>query len=353
MDSFYASCEEKRKPELKGKPIVVCVYSARGGDSGAVGTASYEARKKGVHSAMPISIARKKLPEGIFLTADFEYYHAVSERVMEILSSNCDSFEQASVDEAFMEVTEKCGGKIEEATEAAKKIKKEILKREGLPCTIGIACNKLLAKMASKAGKPNGLFVVEEGKEREFLEKLPVGKLLGAGRVAQDEFEKMGIEAIGGLQKISLDELVEKFGESRGNWFYNACRGIDESQVQGSERKQFGRIVTLKADSSDFGFIAPVVGELCSEVFARSVEEGKKFRTASMVFVDSRIQGKTRSKTIEPFVKGEKEFQEACLALLKKFLGEIGERKLRRVGVSASNFLEETDGKEQKTLGEY
>lgn len=226
MDAFFAAVEQQRHPELRGKPLVI-------GDSGdptkmdLVSTASYEARKFGIYFKMPLKTARELCPHAIILPADHKEYERISERIKDILGKFCPIMEDASIDEAFLDISEM--DKPEE--EIAKEIKKMLLNETGLTCSIGIAPNKLLAKMASDMQKPDGITIIREGDLENCIWPLPVGRLLGVGPKTEQSLKEMGIGTIGNLVAIPLDKLVEKFGKSQGRYLYEASRGIDESPL--------------------------------------------------------------------------------------------------------------------------
>ena len=195
FDYFYAQCEEIRNPELKSKPVCVCVFSDRGGDSGAIATANYTARKYGVKSGLPIIFAKKKLSEqkgAVFLPVDFEFYESMSKKGMDIMKKNSDIFEYVGRDEAYLDVTEKVKGDWTNAKKLAIKIKKEIKDKVNLSCSIGISQNKLISKIASDFQKPDGLTLILPEKVDEFLEPLQIGDIPGIGRKTEEIFSGCG-----------------------------------------------------------------------------------------------------------------------------------------------------------------
>ncbi|MFQ5763159.1 MAG: DNA polymerase IV, partial [Candidatus Bathyarchaeia archaeon] len=177
LDYFFAQCEEKRRPELHDKPVVVCVYSGRTPDSGAVSTANYVARRMGVKSGIPIIQAKRlleKAADAVFLPVDHDFYESMSARVMSILRHRCEKFEQGGIDEAYMEVTGRVQGDFDRAAAEAAEVKREVHEREGLICSIGIGPNKLIAKIASDFQKPDGLTVVKPEGVQSFLADMDV-----------------------------------------------------------------------------------------------------------------------------------------------------------------------------------
>ena len=211
FDYFYAQCEEVRKPELKTKPVCVCVFSDRGGDSGAIATANYTARKYGVKSGIPISFAKKKLEQrsdAVFLPVDFEYYSEMTEKAMKIMKENADIFEYVGRDEAYLDITKRVEGDFEKAIHLAQQIKNKIRLEMKLSCSIGVSSNKLISKIASDYEKPNGLTVVEPDGIEQFLEPLRIRVIPGIGKKTEQRFKKMNLETIEDLKKIDFTKKV-------------------------------------------------------------------------------------------------------------------------------------------------
>jgi DNA polymerase-4 len=220
MDAFFSSVEQKRHPELIGKPVVI----GGGGDPtkrGVVSTASYEARKFGIHSAMPLRTAYNLCPNALFLPVDYEEYSRVSKKFKAILSEFTQTVEDVGIDEAFLDISS-----IDKSSEEiAKEIKRRIKEETDLNCSIGIAPNKLLAKIASDLDKPDGLTIITEEDVERRIWPLPARKLRGVGPKTETYLkEKMGIKTIGELASLSLERLVEEFGQSYGSYLYEASK---------------------------------------------------------------------------------------------------------------------------------
>ena len=204
FDYFYAQCEEVRKPELKTKPVCVCVFSDRGGDSGAIATANYTARKYGVKSGIPISFAKKRLEQrndAVFLPVDFEYYSKMTKKAMKIMKENADIFEYVGRDEAYLDITKRVEGNFEKANHLAQQIKNEIKVQIKLTCSIGVSPNKLISKIASDYQKPDGLTIIEPNKVEQFLEPLNIRVIPGIGKKTEQRFKEMNLETIEDLKK--------------------------------------------------------------------------------------------------------------------------------------------------------
>jgi len=222
LDAFYASVEQLDNPEYRGKPVIV--GGLPGDRRSVVSTASYEARKFGVHSAMPIAQAYKLCPGGIFLRGRMNRYREKSEEIMAIFGDFTPDVEQLSVDEAFLDITG-TEGLFGPPEDLAKKLKERIRKETGLTVSVGIASNKYIAKIASGISKPDGLFIVQSGEEEKFMRSLPVKKIWGAGEKTQEIFNKYGLKTCDDIFRLSADTLVSMFGNAFGNFLYRAVRG--------------------------------------------------------------------------------------------------------------------------------
>ncbi len=375
LNYFLAACEEKRNPSLKGKPVIVCVYSGRFEDAGAVSTCNYEARKLGVKSGMPILAAKKLAKDAVYLPTDHGYYSEISERVMEILRKHADKFEQVSIDEAFLDVTarvdcshegsqkangghEKAEGlsqnencSYEKAEQLAKEIKNEIFGKEQLKCSVGIGPNKLIAKIASDFQKPDGLTIVQAEKVKDFLGPMQVSKLLGVGPKTTEILNKIGIETIAQLRDVSLEKLKDALGENRALWLKEESNGIDESEViENYEQQQMSRITTLKKDASSLAEIKPILEEISKEVFERVSASQLFFKTVSIIAITNKYVTHTKSKTFERPTNKLETILEIVGQLFELYFKERPEEQLRRIGVRVANF----SGKDaQKTLFEF
>ena len=226
MDAFYASVEQRDTPELRGRPVVV----AWRGPRSVVCAASYEARRFGIHSAMPALRAERLCPQAVFVPPDFPRYKAVSHQVREIFSGYTDLIEPLSLDEAYLDVT-RPKVRLPSATAIAVAIRKAIRRETGLTASAGVAPNKYLAKIASDWRKPDGLFVLRPARVEAFLTPLPVGKIPGVGKVMKERLAGMGVTTVGGLRAVSQGVLEERFGRW-GLRLYELARGIDDNPVE-------------------------------------------------------------------------------------------------------------------------
>ncbi len=351
FDYFFAQCEELRNPALKEKPVVVGVYSGRTEESGAVSTSNYVARKYGVKSGMPLFLAKRKLEgtEAVFLPVDHVYYDEISDRIMQIFRSYASSFEQVSVDEAYLDVTEQVEGSFEKAKDYAQKIKTDVKNQVGISFTIGVGPNKLVAKIACDSQKPDGLTIITPDEVGCFLSPLPVDRLLGVGKKISAKMESLGIKTISDLAEFDVQKLIGIFGKTLGLYFCNAAKGIDNEPVQESgEAQSIGRIGTLKQDSHDLEFILQKTDELIADVAKEVVEKNLSFKLIGIYVVMTDLSSKSRSITLEQPAKDREAIKKNVKTLLEKFLYE-SPLELRRVGVRVSGFSREEPQQKQLT----
>lgn len=293
MDAFYASVEQRDRPDLKGRPVIV------GGavERGVVASASYEARKFGVRSAMPTAQALRLCPQAILIKPRFERYDEVSRQVRRIFLTYTPLVEPLSLDEAFLDVTsvERLFGPAEQI---AREIKRVIREQTGLTCSVGVSFNKSLAKLASDLCKPNGLLAMDERKADAVLPGLPVGRLWGVGPATEKKLHELGLRTIGDIQKISPEELVRRFGRS-GAQLYALARAIDDRPVEPQhETKSISRETTFLEDLTDRDELRRVLVELSEEVGRDLRKEGLIGRTVHLKVRFADFTTITRSQTL-------------------------------------------------------
>ncbi|MHA7647549.1 DNA polymerase IV [Nitrosopumilus sp. S4] len=343
FDYFFAQCEEIRNPELKSKPVCVCVYSDRGGDSGAIATANYTARKFGVKSGIPIAFAKKRLEErsdAVFLPVDFDYYIEISDKAMQIMKEFADIFEYVGKDEAYLDVTKRSNGDFDKAMHLAQQIKNTIRDKVKLSCSIGISPNKLISKIASDYKKPDGLTVVPPDKIEVFLDTLPIRTIPGIGKKTEQIFSEMKLETIEDLKKLDVFTLHKEFGRKSGTYIYNAIRGIDNEPVKERESSiQFSKITTLKKDSKDYEFLLENLIELCKEVHDAVIKNNKAFKSVGVHFVQSDLSNKSKSRMLRNPTSHFEELQKNAVQLLKEAL-ENQTITVRRLGVKVAELSE-------------
>ncbi len=341
FDYFFAQCEELRNPELKTKPVAVCVFSDRGGDSGAIATANYIARKYGVKSGMPIKFAKKRLEsvhEAVFLATDFEYYSEISQKAMYTIKEFADIFEYVGRDEAYLDVSKRTQGDFDKAAHLAQQLKNAIRNSSKLSCSVGASTNKLVSKIASNFKKPDGLTIVTPEKMESFLDPLLIRTIPGIGKKTEDVFLEMGLETISQLRNVDVFALNSKFGRKIGTYIYNAARGIDYEPVSlRQEATQYSRIITLKEDSKDYKFLAKNLEKLCEDIHSSIMEDRIVFKSIGIQFVQSDLSNKTKSKTIKNPTSNLDELKKTAIQLLREAL-EDQQLLVRRLGVRVSEL---------------
>ncbi len=344
FDYFFAQVEERENPKIENKAVVVCVYSGRGNDAGAVSTANYKARQYGVKSGIPIAFAKSRLKdvEAVFLPVNHRLYDEVSDNIMNILRKYADEFEQVGVDEAFLDITANVDEDLEKAKKLAVVIKEEILRKEKITCSIGIGPNKLVAKIAAGRQKPNGLTVVSPADVRGFLAPLSVREIVGIGRKTEGQLKNLGIQTIGQLAAFNLDQLINTFGKNLGMYFHDAAFGIDESPVkQRDQAESISRIVTLKENTRDLALMNKEIDELAEDIHSRIMEQGLSFKSVSITVIMEDLAIVSRSKTFQSPIEGLETLKKTAKDLLEQLLKEETEHLVRRIGVKISNFIME------------
>jgi DNA polymerase IV (archaeal DinB-like DNA polymerase) len=349
MDAFYASVEAQHHPELRERPLVVGADPREGRGRGVVTAASYAARRYGIRSAMPISRAwrlaeaarRRGEPATVFVRDDRALYATVSERVMAIVAAGADAFQKASIDEAYLELSSL--GSLAAAVEHARRLKQEVAAREGLTCSIGLGPNKLVAKIASDAQKPDGLTVVAPAEVQAFLDPLPARVIPGVGPKTEAALRARGIRTVADLRAVDAGDLVAWFGRW-GADLHTRARGRSDSPVSGQrERKSVGEQETFEVDSLDADHILGRARALAGDVFDRLLRHG--FRACRTVTVTVRFQNFltfSRSRTPDAPLTTADAMAEAATGLVQPFLDEREnprQRKLRLIGVRAEHLL--------------
>jgi len=340
FDYFYAQCEEIRNSKIKGKCVAVCIFSDRGGDSGAIATANYNARKFGVKSGIPIMLAKNKLKkqDAIFLPADFDYYSDISSKAMEIIEKYSDVFEYVGKDEAYLDVTLKTENDFQKAEHHAQQLKNEIRNNLKLSCSIGITPNKLLSKIASDYKKPDGLTTVKLEQTKEFLSPLKIRAIPGIGKKTEDVFAQMNVNTIKDLREINIFDLNKMFGRKTGGYIFNSARGIDIELVKPrSPTIQFSKITTLKKNSKELEFLRENIEELCVQLNKIAIKNNKMYRSVGIQFVNEDLSTKTKSKMLKNPGNNVIELKKVTNQLLEEALIEQ-DMLVRRIGVRISEF---------------
>ena len=336
MDAFFASVEESARPQLKGKPVIVGGPKRRG----VVSAASYEARKYGIKAGMPLSKAKKLCPQAIFLEVDGEKYLSVSRKLLQIFLGITPLVEPFSIDEAFLDVTgsTKLFGS---PLQISQKIKQMIKEKLRITCSIGIAPNKLLAKLASDMNKPDGLTIIEKEKTKEIIFPLPVEKLWGVGAKTKKTLDKLGITTIGELAQYPVEILEKEFGKKYGEGLHRIANGMDDSPVipydQFPQEKSMGHEHTLSEDTNDPQLISFTLLSLSTRVARRLREAQLMGRTITLKLRYSDFFTLSKMQSISEYTNSEKIIYKVAKDLLDKVY--VGLRKVRLLGVTVSNLV--------------
>jgi DNA polymerase IV len=331
MDAFYASVEQRDNPELRGKPVAVGGSRERG----VVAAASYEARKFGVHSAMPSVTAKRKCPDLIFVKPRFDAYRAESLKIRGIFADYTPRVEPLSLDEAYLDVTQNLKG-IPSATRIAEEIRARIRAETGLTASAGVSYNKFLAKLASDHRKPDGLFVIIPEMGPVFVESLPVRKFHGIGPATAAKMERLGIKTGLDLRARPLDFLQQHFGKV-GSYYYWASRGIDERPVMADRvRKSVGAENTFPADLHTYEAASEALKEIADKVWRYCEDTGVRGRTVTLKVKFANFRQITRSRTGQTPVGSRNELDEIGRFLLEP-LFPVG-RGIRLLGISLSSL---------------
>ncbi len=335
MDAFYAAVEQRDNPHLRGKPVVV---GGRPDSRGVVATCSYEARRFGIHSAMPCARAYRLCPRAIFVAPRFDVYRLVSQQIQEIFLAHTDLVEPLSLDEAYLDVTQNKRN-VRSATWVAESIRKEIRQATGLTASAGVSYNKFLAKIASDVNKPDGVTVVTPAQARAFIAALPIRRFHGVGRVTEKKMQRLGIRTGADLYLRELPELNRIFGKN-GQYYYNIARGIDlRPVVPNRVRKSIGKETTLKEDIADLGGMLTILAELAAKVAAllERKQTGGLTLTLKVKYADFKLV--TRSSSRETAIESAEEILSLAERLLRKT--KAGEKPVRLLGLTVSHLTTE------------
>jgi len=335
MDAFFAAVEQRDRPELRGRPVIIGADPRGGRGRGVVSTASYEARRFGVGSAMPISQAWRACPHGVYLPPDMERYAHESGRVMDILGRVTDLVEPVSIDEAFLDVTASARA-LGPGDVVARRVKEQIRDETGLTASVGVATSKLVAKVASDMRKPDGLVVVPAGEEASFLAPLPVRRLWGVGPKMEEMLAGLGVVTVGDLAALDPARLERRLG-THGHDLQLLARGVDEREViAGSEgAKSIGQEHTFDHDTADAERLRAMLLSLADNVARRLRKHGLKARTLTLKYRDETFRTRTHARTLAAGVDSGNEVFEVVRAL---FAEVHRGRPVRLLGVYSSHF---------------
>jgi DNA polymerase-4 len=331
MDAFYASVEQRDNPDLKNRPVAVGYPAKRG----VVAAASYEARRFGVRSALPSTVAMRRCPELVFVPPRFDVYRAVSQQIHAILKNYTALVEPLSLDEAYLDVTDNLSG-IPTAWETAKEIRTRILAETHLTASAGVSCNKFLAKLASDHRKPNGQFAIMPDEAEAFVATLPIAKFHGVGPKTAAKMHGLGIETGADLRRQTLPFLQARFGKA-GDWYFDIARGRDDRPVQPDrQRKSSGSETTFPEDLTDPTRIEAGMVAMADEVWAWCEKSNSRGRTVTVKVKWADFQISTRSRSVETAIETKDRLHEVALGLIRSLFPP--QRGVRLVGVTLSNF---------------
>ncbi len=344
LDAFFASVEQRDDPSLAGKPVIV---GAAPGHRGVVSACSYEARRFGIRSAMPISQAYRRCPQGVYLPVRMDRYMEVSRQVMAILQTYTPSLQQISVDEAFLDLsgTEKLFGPPRGTGE---RLKKEVKEKTGLAISVGIGPNKYLAKLATNSGKPDGLVMVDEAGAEAFLDGIPLSQLWGIGEKTLQRLTELNITSVRRLRGFAEGELAGLFGQGAAAFLSAAVRGRDPGIFSEEPRsRSLSSETTFERDRKDRSGIERVLLELCHQVTFRMIEEGWKSKTVTLKVRFHDFTTVSAQKTLKHWISSAEELDEVARELLDSRWS--GSTPIRLVGIGFSGLIQ-ADAQDQLEL---
>jgi DNA polymerase-4 len=333
LDAFFVSVEQALAPKLRDKPVIV---GGRPDRRGVVASASYEARVFGIRAGMSLSQAYRLCPQAIFLQGSFPAYREASEKFMTMLADFSPGLEPGGLDEAYLDITgcELFGTPYQLASTIKSRIKKELK----LIASVGIASCKVVAKVASDFGKPDGLVEVTAGEEKDFLASLPVGSLPGVGKKTEESLKEMGIKTIGQVAGLPLEMIKNRFG-SFGLMLYHYANGIDNRQIESpGQAKSISRETTFAEDTSDRTFLQSMLHYLCERVGAELRQETKHARTITLKLRYSDFVTITRSFSTKGAVDADEVIFAGAVKLLERTLA-TNRKPVRLIGVGVSNLV--------------
>ena len=345
MDAFFASVEERDNPALKGKAVVVGT-----GIRGVVSAANYEARKFGIHAAMPVGRAKRLAPHAIFVPPNMSRYSEVSSHIMEIFRSVTPLVEPLSLDEAFLDVT---GAKrlLGDGREIAKQIRAKVEASEGITCSVGIATTKFIAKLASGRCKPNGMLEIASDRVLEFLHPLPVNAIWGVGPKTNEELQKLGLRTVADIANTPRQTLIRALGEAAGASLYELAWGRDYRDVEpGEVDKSISAAETFDTDTEDQEIVLRELLRLTEKATYRMREKDFSARTISIKVRFADFKTITRSKTVPLAISATHEVFEVVKTLFLSL--KLDRARIRLVGVSLDGLEDGIDASEQLILGE-
>jgi len=336
LDCFFAAVEIRDNPKYKDKPVIIGADPKEGHGRGVIATCNYEARKYGLHSAMPISQAFKRCPHGIYLKPNGEKYYKISKEVMDILETYSDEFQKVGTDEAYLELTS-ITNDYREAEEIAKEIQKEVSSKVGITISIGIAPTKSLAKIASDEHKPNGITMVRPDGIHNFLKDMDITRIPGIGKKSKVYYYKNGIKKIGDIISTPLPKMKELFGK-HGRWIWKVANGLDNRKVKEfhEERKSISAERTFYEDTNDFSIIMKKLEDINEKIHKSVIKHHISYRTITLKIRLTGFETYTRSKSYDLPIQDQPTVIKTVLDLYKEF--KDNKKKIRLLGIKLSNF---------------
>ena len=336
LDAFFASVEVRDNPDYQNKSVIIGADPKEGKGRGVVSTCNYEARKYGIHSAMPISQAFKRCPQGIYLRPNFNKYSQASNEVMEIIKSYSPKFQQVSIDEAYIDISEICGN-FDDIQELSLNLQQKVHESVGITVSIGCAPTKSIAKIASDFNKPNGITIVKPEELKEFLSPMDITRIPGIGKKSKEYYNKQGIRVIGDIINTPLHRMIEKFGKN-GNWVWKVANGLDKREVKNSmrDRKSISKERTFFKDTNDFQEILAKFDEINDKLHEKVQKDNISYKTITLKI---RLEGfltYTRSKTLPYPTQNKEKTIDTILELFNEFSND--KRKIRLIGIKLSNL---------------
>lgn len=333
LDAFFASCEQREHPEYQGRPVVV---GAQPGHRGVVAAASYEARKFGIHSAMPISEAWRRCPDAVYVRPDINRYRQVSQQVLRILETITPTVEAASIDEAYLDVTglEKLIGTPEMI---GREIKQRVFAQTGLTVSVGLGPNRLIAKLGSEYRKPDGLTVVTPDQVLDFLAPMPVANLRGLGRQTQKIFDRLRISTVAQLRAVPLQTLAQHLGQNAAASFHRQALGLASDEVvPDRQRKSISKETTFEADIRDKAILRDALRGLASDVARTARREGLSGTVVTLKIRFEGFETHTRQHKREASTNDEREILKTAWHLFQN--GNLPKKPVRLIGVGISGW---------------
>ncbi|MFX1395233.1 MAG: DNA polymerase IV [Promethearchaeota archaeon] len=336
LDCFYASIEIRDHPELKGKPVIIGADPKKGKGRGVVLTCSYEARKFGLHSGMPISQAYQRCPHGIYLRPNFEKYSKASKIVMQIIKKYSDKFQQVGIDESYIDVSDICIN-FDEVIKLAEQIRRDVQDIVGVNLSVGCSFTKSLAKIASDFNKPNGITIFKPENFKEYLKNLDITRIPGIGKKSKLYYYKKGIKKIGDIITIPLHNMINKFGK-HGKWIWNIVNGFDNRKVKefSEGRKSVSAERTFFTDTNNFNEILSRIENLNERIHKVVISKHLTYKTITLKIRFEGFETFTRSKTLPFPIQDKKKVINIVLKLYDEFSNT--RKKIRLVGIKLSNL---------------